>query len=54
MTLLTCVLVVLVLFFAIVIYAVYRRCELKAGLKIPFAALFFEVKNDNRVNRSNR
>lgn len=54
MTLLACVLVVLVLFSATVIYAVYSRCELKAGLKIPFAALFFEVKNDKRVNRANR
>ncbi len=35
----------IVLFAAIVLYALYQRREVKAGLKIPFATFFFEAKD---------
>ena len=31
--------------FALVIYALYLRLEVKFGLKVPFAAIFFEAKD---------
>jgi hypothetical protein len=43
MLLLGCLLVVLI-FAGIVVYALYQRREVKAGLKIPGATFFFEAK----------
>ncbi len=34
---------VVVLFAAIVFYALYQRRDVKAGVKIPFVAFFFET-----------
>jgi hypothetical protein len=31
--------------FAVVVYALYLRLEVKFGLKVPFAAIFFEAKD---------
>jgi len=36
---------VVVLFAAILFYALYQRRDVKAGVKIPFAAFFFETTN---------
>ncbi len=54
MLLLGCLAVVLV-FAGIVVYALYQRREVKAGLKIPGAAFFFEATGrvDGPVKKSN-
>jgi len=31
--------------FGVVMYALYLRLEVKFGLKVPFAAIFFEAKD---------
>jgi hypothetical protein len=31
--------------FAIVVYAIYKRLDVKVGLKIPFVAFSFEAKD---------
>jgi hypothetical protein len=52
MLLLVCFIVVLI-FAAIIVYALYQRREVRAGLKIPGASFFFEAKGsaDEPVNR---
>jgi hypothetical protein len=37
--------VVILLFTGIILYALYQRRDVKAGLKIPFATFFFEAKD---------
>ncbi len=44
MALVGLVVAVIVLFAAIVLYALHQKREVKAGLKIPFATFFFEAK----------
>jgi hypothetical protein len=48
---------VVLLFAALLFYALYQRRDVKAGLKIPFAAFFFEAtdrKDDSQMTTTKR